>query len=255
MAPTLGILGTGHLAEYIVTGLRRANYGSDILISPRNAETAARLAADHGARVANDNQAVVDGAEMVLVCLPAAHGVEVLSELNFRAGQSVCSAMAGAGADKSADAVEPAQALVAMMPGPSNALGAGPCLIYPDNPDWRHLLSALGRVIGFAGQQQFDKAAAFGAFSGASFVFMNHVAEWFEKQGLPRDVARSLVAETIAGNAEVLKRAPQEWPQIMRGVATPGGITEDLVSHLEAKGAFDAWHEGLSAVLARLEED
>ena len=39
--------------------------------------------------------------------------------------------------------------------------------------------------------------------------------------------------------------------EIVRGVATPGGITEQLVSVLEARGGLAAWDAGMDAVLRR----
>ena len=69
---------------------------------------AARLAATYGCAVADSNQAVLDQCEMVLICLPAAEGLAILQGLRFRAGQSVCSAMAGARIDALRAAVAPA---------------------------------------------------------------------------------------------------------------------------------------------------
>ena len=74
---TLGFLGTGHLAELMVRGL--AGQGYRLVLSPRNAAVAARLAAEHGCAVADSNQAVVDAADGVFVSLPAAMGADELA--------------------------------------------------------------------------------------------------------------------------------------------------------------------------------
>ncbi len=252
---TLGILGTGQLAVHIVDGLARSRSKFDIVVSPRNAQVAAKLATDHGVTVARDTQKLVDQAKMVLVCLPANSGTDILSELTFRPGQHVCSAMAGVDQETIAKAVAPATASVSMMPGAANAIGRGPCLLYPNDPEWRAVFNDLGRVIPCHTQRDFDVAAVFGAFSGASFVFMQRVALWFTDQGLPGDAARQLVAETTAGNAAVLEQSLQDWDQVVTSVATPGGITEELVRHLEQANALAAWPKGLDVVLERLRRD
>ena len=82
----IGILGTGHLAEFLIRG---AGGRYDFVVSPRSAARAAALAASHGVGVAPDNQAVVDGCDLILVCLPAAEGVEILRGLRFRAPRNV----------------------------------------------------------------------------------------------------------------------------------------------------------------------
>ena len=60
MIERVGIIGVGHLAGYLVEGLRRASQDIEITLSPRNAERAASLAARFGAAVATDNQPVAD---------------------------------------------------------------------------------------------------------------------------------------------------------------------------------------------------
>ena len=138
----IGILGVGHLAGYLMQGAQ----GVTFVLSPGSGDKAARLAATHGCAVAASNQALVDQCEMVLVCLPAATGLAVLEGLRFRAGQSVCSAMAGAAHPALAAAVAPARAFCTMMPGFANAYAVGPSLLYPDDAAWQAFLARLGRT-------------------------------------------------------------------------------------------------------------
>ena len=249
---TIGILGAGQLTTHVVRGLCRAGPRLDIIVSPRNVEVSAALAADHSVIIAKDNQEVVDRARMIFACLPASVGKQLLSELTFRHDQSVCSAMAGINHDTVAEVVAPAAACLTMMPGASNALGLGPCLLFPNNPEWRKLLEPLGQVFAFEAKTQFDNAAVFGAFSGASYFLLKHIADWFEEQGIESGTARQLVAETMAGNATVLKQSSQDWDHIMKSVATPGGVTEQMVDSLKDAGGLDSWKDGLNAVLIRM---
>lgn len=247
---TIGILGTGHLAELMVRGL--AGKGFRLLVSPRNAEVAARLAATHGCEVAESNQAVVDAAEGVFVSLPAAAGTEELLRLNFRAGQPVLSAMAGTGLARLQSVIGPARAAVTMMPGYANALGVGPSILCPDDGFWRPFLAATGPVIAFDDEAQFTVAAVFGGFSGASFGWMAHIIGWFEAQGLPPDTARALVAATLRGNAEVLLQEDRPLDDIARSVVTKGGISEMVLKSLSEGGGLASWDAGLDAVLRRI---
>ena len=59
---TIGIVGVGRLAGFLVEGLRRGGCTAPILLSPRNAIRAADLAQRFDGQVMPDNQAVVDGA-------------------------------------------------------------------------------------------------------------------------------------------------------------------------------------------------
>ncbi len=244
----IGVLGVGHLAEYLVQGAQ----GVEFVLSPRSGDKAARLAETYRCTVAESNQAMVDQCERVLVCLPAATGLAVLAGLQFREGQSVCSAMAGASLADLTAAVAPAKAFCAMMPGFANAFSAGPSLIHPGDAEWEAFLALLGPVHRFADVQAYETAAVFGAMSGASIFLMRHLVRWYERQGLDAGVARALVAETFRGNAEVLLQAEAGLDEIAVGVTTKGGITEQLVGVLDQRGALAAWDEAMDGVLSRM---
>ena len=94
---TYGVLGVGSIAAAIVTGLcDGVTDPPDVVLSPRNAERSADLAARlPTVRVAADNQEVVDAGDVVIVCLLPVHANDVLSGLGFRPEQAVISAIAG----------------------------------------------------------------------------------------------------------------------------------------------------------------
>ena len=54
------------------------------------------------------------------------------------------------------------------------------------------------------------------------------------------------------GNATVLKQSSQDWDHIMNSVATPGGVTEQMVDSLKRTGGLDSWNDGLNAILIRM---
>ena len=247
---TIGILGAGHLAGFVVQGAKGA--GHSFVLSPRNAENAADLAHRFGCTVAASNQAVVNACDMVLVCLPARQGLDILRGLTFRPGQALCSAMAGVSADDLRAAVAPAEVTVAMMPGHANAYGAGPTLLHPPHPQWAAFFDACGPVHELATPRDFETAAVFGAMSGASFAFMHRLIDWYIAEGLDPTTAQRLVAETMRGNAEVLLQSDEPLEAISSGVATPGGITEQLLSDLTERHALTAWHDGMSRILHRM---
>ncbi len=249
----IGVLGVGALAEYLIRGAQGLPYR--FLVSPRGAARAAALGANYGVKIAASNQAVVDQTDMVLVCLPAAEGLEILRGLLFRPGQSVLSTMAGTQIAPLRAACAPADGFCAMMPGFANAFRAGPSLLFPPDPAWQCFLSHLGPVHEFQSQEPFETAAVFGAMSGASMFLMRHLADWYIAHGLPPKTAQHLVAQTFRGNAEVLLQAAEPLDEIVRGVTTPGGITENLVSTLMAHNALSAWDAAMDKVLVRMAPD
>ncbi len=251
---TLGIIGVGRLAQFIVQGLVSAGSDYRIVLSPRSAERARALSETYGVEIATDNQAVVDASTIVLVCLPAVEGSDILSGLRFREGQTVLSAMAGLHPGALARTVSPASAHCTMMPGHANALGIGPSLLYPPDQPCETLLGHLGPVHVFTEVAAFEAGCVFGAFSGASFIFMNQIMSWFEDKGVVPEVARNLVADTLRGNAEVVRTAGQSMAEIIDGVATPGGISRHCVDVVEAGGGLEVWSTALEAVHKKLQD-
>lgn len=247
---TIGILGVGNLAEMIMRGF--AGTGYRFVLSPRRAETARRLAGLYGCEIAQSNQDVVDRSQGIFVSLPANAGLQVLSGLRFSRGQTVLSAMAGTRALDLAAAIGPASGAVAMMPGYANALRMGPSVLFPGPSFWEAFLEQIGPVHVVETEALFLRAAVFGAVSGASFAWMATIIRWFEMQGLPSQLARSLVAETLRGNAEVLLRESSDLEAISACVSSPGGITELLLNKLSDRQSLQAWEPALDAVAQKL---
>src|SRR3546814_14762740 len=79
----LGFIGTGTIAAAIVEGLALSGE-EPILLSPRNADIAARLSDRFShVGVANDNQAVLDQSHLVLLAVPPQTADSVPENLNF----------------------------------------------------------------------------------------------------------------------------------------------------------------------------
>ena len=246
---TIGILGVGGLAGLMPAGAA----GCALPLYPVATRGRGVRAAGGGLwlRGWENNQDVVDRADAIFVSLPA-HRADELSHLTFRTGQPVLSAMAGTGLKRLAKVIGPARAATGMMPGYANAYRMGPSILFPGDGFWEEFLSHVGPVHVLESEDQFTAAASFGALSGATVWWMGHLADWFAARGLAPDVARALVAETLKGNAEVILREARPMADIAKGVTTPGGITLQLLDHLDAQGALDAWHSGLDEILARI---
>ena len=105
----LGVVGVGALGRAVVTGLCEGIVDPPrILLSPRGAAVSAELAGRFpSVGVAPDNQAVVAGSDLVLVCLRTADAA-LLGELAWRPGHIVVSAVAGLGIPELTTLVAPA---------------------------------------------------------------------------------------------------------------------------------------------------
>src|SRR3569623_771373 len=146
---TYGILGVGSIAAAMVSGLSEAvEEPPSILLSPRNEDASARLAARYrNVRVCPDNQAVVDGACVVVLSLRPQDAPGVLPTLRFSEGQSIVSVMAATSIERLAGLVAPAARIARAIPLPAVAQRDGLTPILPPGGAARTQYERLGGVI------------------------------------------------------------------------------------------------------------
>ncbi len=248
---TIGFIGVGHLAGFLIAGAARSDQ-YQFLLSPRNAEKSAELAEKFNCPIAKDNQAVVDGSDIIIIAVLPNQVNDMLSQLEFSTGKIVISTVAGFTYTELSPLVTPAIAACSMMPGLANAIGKGPSILYPKNKIALDFLQMLGPVHIMDSWQDFEIASVFGGFSGMSFSFMTDIINWFISQGLNPITARKLVAQTLIGNASALLNYPQDLNQLIDSIATKGGITELGVSNI--KNSRDDWQKALDAIAVRVKE-
>ena len=254
-APTsYGVIGVGSIAEAIITGLCSLPERASIVLSPRNAERAARLAAAHpGVRVAADNQsavgaAAVDAAEVVLLCLRAADAAAVLARLRFHPGQRVISVMPGPGLAELAALIGPDVELSRAIPAISVADHAGLTPVYPAGSAAEGVFGALSEVLPLATEAQLEAASAASATLAVHFAYLTTIADWLTGHGVDPAQSRRLVGAVFTGAAADLATA-SGFAELARQHATPGGQNEQLLAELREAGLFDAVSRGLERLL------
>jgi pyrroline-5-carboxylate reductase len=253
MIEKIGILGVGHLAGYLVEGLRRASPDIEVVLSPRNASRSADLAARFGATVAEDNQAVAEAADLMLLTTRPGDALAAARGITFRHGQTVVSTVANLPLEDLAPAVVPA-AIVRAMPISCAALNQSPTLLCPDHAQARALFELLGRVHVLTDESQFTPASVISAFYGWVYALLDETVAWTFQAGVPPETARGLVLETVQGAAAMALAEPdRDLAAMLATLATPGGITELGLDVLHQQQGLDAWTAALDAVLARMQ--
>jgi pyrroline-5-carboxylate reductase len=243
-----GVLGVGAIAAAIVRGLCDGDDAPDVLLSPRNAETGAGLAERiPTVEVAPDNQAVVDGAEVVIVCLRTEHARPVLAELRFPADRVVISAMASVPLDELRRLVAPATEIVRSIPFPAVARREGATLVHPPHPAAAALFDRLGETVEVADAEAFDALTASTATIAAHFAYLRTIAEWLESQGVAGPVAHRYIA-SIYGGLAALTRGGEGFEDLANEHATPGGLNERFLIGLERDGVFENVRAGLERI-------
>jgi pyrroline-5-carboxylate reductase len=255
----LGFIGTGHIAAAMVAGLCTAPRAGDrpkkILVSPRNAETAAGLARRFTqVAVARDNQAVVDGSDWIVLAVRPQIARETVEGLKFKRGQTVLSLIAPVADDWIAEAVKPGRFAARIFVMPPCETHVGPVMVFPRAPAVQALMRPLGTVIPVEDRREFLALWTLTALIAPFYGFAATSGAWAATNGAGAEAARAFAASMLHSLAAVADRPGAEPPDALaKHAETPGGLNEQVVRELAAKGWFDAVGASLDGILKRLE--
>ena len=251
---TYGVIGVGSIAAAIVVGLcEGVDVPPQVLLSPRSADTAAGLAARFASvSVAADNQAVVDGSDIVIVAVLPQQIEPVLADLAFEERHVVVSVVAGVDLDRLRTWVAPASRVARSVPLPAVAGRDGFTPVYPPLPEAIALFERLGRALPVEDLASYEALTVSSATVAAHFAFLGAIADWLVARGLDPAAARGYVAATFVGATESLRGSDVDFDELIAEVATPGGLNEQFARHLREAGALDAVEAGMDGVLTRL---
>lgn len=246
----IGFLGVGHLARCLIAGFLKSGLPADqLMLSPRG--QAKTVAADHGIEVAPSNAALVEACDIVILAVRPANAADAVAGLPWRADQALVSACAGIPIATLADHAG-APRIVRIMPVTAASVCASPTVCYPAPTDIIDLIARLGPVIPLSAEGDFETATVSAAVYGWVQKLIQVSSDWASAQGMPSDSARQLSAGMFSAAGQIVAASEEPMKDLLAHLATPGGITELGLNHLEAEKVDQAWTGASDAVLDRL---
>lgn len=251
----LGFIGTGTITQAVVTGLLKFDFPFDrISLSPRNADTAAALAAlDKRVQVCESNQEVLEASDVVCLAVVPQIAADVLSELHFDARHHVISFIAGMSIDEVRRLIRAHSKVVRAIPLPAVAEGNGSTAICPADRVATSLFSALGQAVEVDDEARFDALSAVTATMASFYAVLEAQASWLVRQGLDYDAARAFLSGYAVGLAHDTTRSGKSFAGLIEHCMTPGGINEQVHNELSKRGTYAHFADALDRVLARIQ--
>lgn len=249
----LGFIGSGTITEAILRGLKTSPLSDwPVVLSPRNAAVAHRLAADlPGVMVAASNQAVIDAAEVVVLAVRPQVAAEVISPLRFAPERPVISLIAGLQIDQIA-AWTGAASICRAVPLPFVETRQGVTPVFPPAPEAMALFGALGQALAVENLADFDVYAAGSALMGSYFGLVETAESWMVGQGLSRADTATYLRALFGSLGDTLRQNPADLTSLRIGHSTKGGLNERGHQVFEAEGGARALTAALDAILARI---
>jgi len=241
----IGFLGTGHIAAPMARFLSRT--GHDIIVSERSAGVAAELAAKHGATVAA-NQAVLDRAEIVFLCLRPEIAEEVISGLSFRPDQRIVSVIAGLSLATLKRICAPAADITMTIPLGFLEQGGCPLPAFPEPDLLYRLFAPENPVIPIRDERAFNMHFAICAMVPGLLDLMACGADWLGRETGDAKAAEFYTAQLVSGFLAVMGRDPGTLAAERDALATPGSLSLQMTDALRAGGAHAALRGALEAI-------
>jgi pyrroline-5-carboxylate reductase len=253
--PRVGFIGVGTIAEALITGMcadgeQRATF----LLSPRNAAIAKRLAERFSSVVvAGDNQAVIDGSDIIFLAIRPQVAADVLGTLKFRREQRIVSLIATFGVARLRTLVAPATTIARATPLPAVARRLGPLTLYPPVPEIAKLLEGLGQLFQLQNESDLDAYWAVTGLMGSYLGLLDEIAGWLGRQNLEETQVFPFVAamfEALAVTAA--ERSGNGFDRLVVEHSTPGGLNEQAYRELKAAGWTRLISQTLDLLHARI---
>ena len=260
----IAFIGAGNMAASLIGGLRAQGLeAAQIRASDPGAEQRAKIHAEHGIELFENNAQAVEGADVVVLAVKPQAMKAVCEALkpSLKPGQLVVSIAAGITCASMNNWLG-AQPIVRCMPNTPALLRQGVSGLYAtaevsaeQRQQAEQLLSAVGIALWLDSEQQLDAVTAVSG-SGPAYFFLliEAMTAAGEKLGLPRETASKLTLQTALGAAHMAVSSDVDAAELRRRVTSPNGTTEAAIKSFQADGFEALVEKALGAAAHRSAE-
>ncbi len=247
----IGFIGTGNIAAPMARFL--AGKGHQILVTKRNAKVSAQLQAQIGAQVMTA-QEVLDGSDVVFLCLRPHVAEGIIEGLSFRAEHEVVSVMAGISRVRLGALCAPAAGFVQTIPLGYLEKGGCPLAAFGDADLLRGLFEPENPVVPVASEAALNAHFAICAMVPGVLELMEGAAGWLGQRTGDPDAAAFFTTRLMGGFLAAMESPRQgDLARERDALAYEGTISLMMVEGLREGGASDAMQNALEAIGRRLD--
>ena len=256
-------IGAGKMGSAIAGGIVRAGLfpAADMAAFDVSAKAAADFTANTGVRCGSDVQAELAQAENVLIAVKPQYLDPAIRPLRGKfTGKLIVSIVAGVTID-ALTALTESNRIVRVMPNTPALVGkgaaayaCGPGATAEDTAFAAGIFNAAG--LGVQVPEKLLNAVTGLSGSGPAYVFefIQALADGGVAEGLPRDIALRLAAQTVLGSAAMVLESGLHPAVLKDQVTSPGGTTSRGLEKLAEKGFSGTVMQAVRAAAQRSAE-
>jgi len=261
----LGVIGAGNMGEAFIRGILKTClvYPEQVIASRRNEEKLKKIRDELGIRITTDNKELLKNVDVVILGVKPQIMRDVLTETAeyFNENQIVISIAAGIKTSFIENMINKKIPVIRVMPNtPALVEEAVSAYCYGKYATCEHALTAVGilSTIGVTVQVEEEQMDHITAVSGTGpayiFYILEALTEAAKTLGLPENLSRSLVKQTVYGAAKLVVETGLDPSRLRAQVTSPGGTTQAAIMHLESKDYIGVIKEAVQAASKRATE-
>ena len=261
----IAFIGGGNMGQAIATAVIKNNLATpqDVCISDVRQQRLESLQNELDVRITTNNVEAVDGMDVVVLAVKPQTLDVVMAEMAGKLPKSALlfSIVAGKKIETLVDGFCH-QAVVRAIPNTPAQIGKG-ITVWTATQDvmtaQRLNAEAIIHVMGhgiYAGYEFYlDLATAVsGSGPAYTFLFMEEMVKAAKSIGMPEELAKILIIQTVLGSAEYAKVANKDLPELRSDVTSPGGTTAAAVNVFEESNFGGLIQKAVEAAYQRAKE-
>ncbi len=246
MAKTIGFIGGGNMASALIGGLiSKERYApQNIMASAATEKTVKKLIANFGIHATTSNADIVKNCDTIVLAVKPYMVFKVIEEIHpfLKKDQLILSIASGVKLEKLMAAMNDQKVYRAMPNTPATVnLGmTSICTKLPESDPSRETVSgifdAIGRYAWIDESLMHAAIAVHGSSPAYAFIMMEAMADAAVLEGMPRDKAYVMAAQSLLGAAQMVLTSGCHPAVLKDQVTSPGGNTIMAIAALEAGG-------------------
>lgn len=244
----ISFIGGGAMGEAMLSAVlnKKLCTSKDVCVSDITENRRSYLAQKYGITTTASNLESAQKGEVVILAVKPQNLAPVMAELkeNLESGQLVLSIIAGARIATMSSGLAH-KSIVRTMPNTPAQIGEGMSVwtstsevTVQQKKQAASILGAMGKEIYVDDEKYLDMATAVsGSGPAYVFLFIESLINAAVHIGIPANVARELVFQTVLGAAHFAQKSDKTLAELRRMVTSPGGTTAEALAQFE-KGNY-----------------
>ncbi len=260
----IGFIGGGNMAEALIKGLLAGGMpAANVSVADPSEERRDLLAERYGVGISDRNMPVAAASDIIILAVKPQTAAAVLEEISsaVTGGKLLISIMAGVTTGAIETACPAGTRTVRVMPNTPALVLEAASAIAPGAAATTDDLNVTRRIFELVGKAWLVEEKLLDAVTGLSgsgpayvLTFIEALSDAGVKNGLPRNVASGLAAQTVLGTARLLLETGEHPAVLKEKVTSPGGTTIAGLHVLEQGGLRGTLMSAVEAATARSEQ-